>query len=174
MHNAREPHPGTARGIGRENQENQQLPNTSQEISAISRNGMLSLSPWAVVYHLFWHDQHRLMLVSRYWLEECKKSFTGVSFFLKISAVLLTKDDGQAVWFGHRHSLPPQKSAFWKDGLTKCLPVSKTAHVSWVPSEERRQSHILTRVMSILPAPQKYQPLIWPELLCELKLSEMI
>lgn len=42
---------------------------------------MLSLSPWEVICYLFCHDHHRLLLVSRYWLEGCKKSFTGVTFF---------------------------------------------------------------------------------------------
>lgn len=53
MHSAREPHTGTACGIGKEKQEKQQLPNTSQEISAMSRNRMLSLlapEQWFVTY----------------------------------------------------------------------------------------------------------------------------
>lgn len=115
MLSARVPHTENACEIGREKQK---LPTTSQEISVISRNRMLSLSPWPVVCYLFCHDQYRLILVSRYWLEGCKEYFTGVTLFLKISAVLLTRDDGQTVWLGGRHSLPPWKSAFQKACLS--------------------------------------------------------
>jgi len=57
---------------------------------------------------------------------------------VKISAVQLTRNDGPAACFGGRNSLPPGKKAFQKDGLTKCLPVCKTAHVSQAPREEKR------------------------------------
>lgn len=182
MHSAREPHTGMACGIGREKQEKQQLPNASQEISVISRNWMLSLSPWPVVCYLFCHDQHRLMLVSRYWLERCKKSFAGVRFFFIFIFLFFFSESisnsvnrrwwpGCVIW-GQAFSASPKKCLL--EGWLNQVPVSKTAHVSWVSNEERRQSHSLRRVMPILAAPQKYLPLIWPELQCELKLSEMI
>lgn len=72
-HSAREPHTEKACGVGREKQEKQQFPNASREISVISRNWMLSLSPCPALCYLFCHDLHGLMLVSRYGIRRVQK-----------------------------------------------------------------------------------------------------
>lgn len=71
--------------MGREREDKQQFPNTTQEISVITINLIPSPSSCPMLCHLFCHGLHSLMLYSIQ--STAKRSTTAVAFVVKIPAV---------------------------------------------------------------------------------------
>lgn len=128
MHSAREPREEKACGVAMEKQEKLQFCNTSEEISVLGRNWILSLSPCLVLCYLFCNDLYRLR--SGYCIRRVQK----VHYRCHFCCENISSSVNQKLWpccmLWGQAFLPPEKSAFEKDGLTKCVPICKTADVS--------------------------------------------